>query len=161
METIKYKGFVGSVEVSIKDNCVHGKIFFINDLVTYESDTPINLKAKFKAAVDDYLETCKALKIEPLKSFSGSFNIRIEPEKHQELATHAVHKDTTINQVVNRAIENYLHTALKGSEIHNHHTINIVVEKPYHDLIPENIVSKKTNNDIIEFAPIAKARAAI
>lgn len=159
METIKYKSFIGSVEVSIKDNCVYGKILFINDLVTYESDTPVNLKAKFKAAVDDYIETCKTLKIEPLKSFSGSFNIRIEPEKHQELATHAVQKDTTINQVVNKAIENYLHTSLKGSEIHNHHTINIVVEKPYQELIPKNIVPKRTNKDIIEFAPIARARA--
>jgi len=159
METIKYKGFIGSVEVSIKDNCVHGKILFINDLVTYESDTPINLKSKFKAAVDDYVDTCKQLNIEPLKSFNGSFNIRIEPEKHQELALHAVQEDLTINRVVNKAITNYLERSSLASEVHNHNTINIVVEKPYNDLIPENVASQKANNDIIEFASIAKARA--
>ncbi len=159
METIKYKDFIGSVEVSIKDNCVHGKILFINDLITYESDTPINLKAKFKAAVDDYIDTCKELKIEPLKSFNGSFNIRIEPEKHQELALHAAQEGLTINKVVNKAITNYLERSSQASEVHNHHTINIVVEKSYNDLIPENVAFPKVNNDIIEFAPIAKARA--
>jgi len=39
METIKYKDFIGSVEVSLKDACLYGKILFINDLVTYQADS--------------------------------------------------------------------------------------------------------------------------
>lgn len=158
MKTIKYNGFIGSVEVSIEDNCIHGKILFINDLITYESDTPNNLQAKFEEAVDDYIETCTQLNIEPLKSFGGSFNVRIEPEKHQELALLAAQNDTTINKIVKKAIGNYINKPLKGSEIHNHHTFNIVVEKSYDDLIPESIASKKAIDDIIKFDTIPKSR---
>ncbi len=108
METIKYKDFLGSVEVSVKDNCVHGKILFVNDLVTYESDTPNGIKKAFKEAVDDYIETCKELGVKPLKSHSGTFNVRIGPELHQELASKAVQEDKTINAVVKDAVTAYL-----------------------------------------------------
>ena len=39
METYTYKGYQGSVETSIEDGVLHGKIMFINDLVTYEATT--------------------------------------------------------------------------------------------------------------------------
>lgn len=159
METIKYKDFIGSVEVSIEDNCVHGKILFINDLVTYESDTPINLKAKFKAAVDDYLETCKALKIEPHKSFSGSFNIRIEPERHQELAIHAAQKNTTINQVVKKAIGKYLDQSSEESKVQKPQIFNYFIEKPYNDLIPEGFLNENATEDTVNFMEIKYGRA--
>ncbi len=48
MNTVKYtyKGYQGSVETSIEDGVFHGKILFINDLVTYEAHA---LKALKKA----------------------------------------------------------------------------------------------------------------
>ena len=57
----KYKGFSGSVEVSIDDSCLHGKVECINDLVTYESQTVDGLQQEFEAAIDDYIQTCKEL----------------------------------------------------------------------------------------------------
>ncbi|MCC5845364.1 MAG: toxin-antitoxin system HicB family antitoxin [Verrucomicrobia bacterium] len=44
-------------EFSQKDGCLHGKIQFIQDLVTYEAETVPELEKAFHAAVDDYLET--------------------------------------------------------------------------------------------------------
>ena len=110
METIKYKGFIGSVNVSVKDNCIYGKILFINDLVTYEADSIDQLKAEFKAAVDDYVETCRELGIEPLKSLSGSFNVRIGPNLHQKLTMQAIGEEKTLNTLVIEAVKQYLHT---------------------------------------------------
>ena len=37
-----YKGFTGSAEVSIEDQCLFGKIEFIGDLITYEATVFIN-----------------------------------------------------------------------------------------------------------------------
>ena len=53
--TLSYKGYSGSAEISIEDNCLHGKIEFINDLVTFEGATPIELQSAFEEAVDRYL----------------------------------------------------------------------------------------------------------
>lgn len=76
MKSLKHKGYVGSSNISLEDNCLYGKIEFINDLVTYEGQTPEELKAAFIEAVDDYIETCKELEQAPEKPFKGSFNVR-------------------------------------------------------------------------------------
>lgn len=34
--TIKYKGYTGSVEISEEDNCLFGKVLFIRSLLSYE-----------------------------------------------------------------------------------------------------------------------------
>lgn len=60
MDTLKYKGFIGSIEVN-DDLSLHGKLIGIGDsaLVTYEGMTGRELEEDFRAAVDDYIEHCK------------------------------------------------------------------------------------------------------
>lgn len=132
MKTINYKGFVGSAEVSIEDNCLHGKILFINDLVTYEADTVHELTKNFEEAVDDYINTCIDLGIEPQKSFSGTFNIRIGEELHREVSIFAVTNETTNNDVIKKAVENFLHKRREVKEVHNHthnYTYNVTFKE--------------------------------
>lgn len=59
--TLKYKGYTGSIEYSPEDKCFFGKILFIDDLVLYEGYTTGELEKSFKYMVDDYLETCKEM----------------------------------------------------------------------------------------------------
>ncbi|XTD39774.1 type II toxin-antitoxin system HicB family antitoxin [Citrobacter murliniae] len=77
---LKYKGYFGSVEFSLEDRVLHGKIQCVNDLVTYEAENLDGLQLAFEEAVDDYLDTCKALNKEPEKPMSGTFNVRIGSE---------------------------------------------------------------------------------
>ncbi|TNG91551.1 type II toxin-antitoxin system HicB family antitoxin, partial [Pasteurellaceae bacterium USgator41] len=74
METMKFKGFVGSIEISISDNILHGKLLHINGLITYEAETPSALESAFHDAVEDYLADCEARGINPQKPCSGKFN---------------------------------------------------------------------------------------
>lgn len=74
MEMFTYQGYQGSVETSIEDDVLHGKILFINDLVTYEATSIKKLRQEFELAVDDYLKTCKQRNIEPNKPMTGQFN---------------------------------------------------------------------------------------
>lgn len=85
MNSFKYKGFIGSIRPSVENDCLYGKIEFINDLITYEAETVPEFKKAFETAVDDYLETCKSLGKTPEKPFKGSFNLRIGPELHRKL----------------------------------------------------------------------------
>ena len=62
---LEYKGYNGRVEFSAEDMIFHGKIESINDLVTFEATSVEALRNEFKRTVDDYLETCKKLDIEP------------------------------------------------------------------------------------------------
>lgn len=108
---LKYKGYCGSVEFSAEDRCLHGKILFINDLVTYEAQDVNQLEQEFKSSVDDYLETCEALGIKPDKTYSGSFNVRIGESLHKEVAQRAILTNKTINAIVKEALGLYLKKA--------------------------------------------------
>ena len=49
-----YRGFIGSIEYSKKDECFHGMVLGITDLVTYEGANLDELLISFKRAVDLY-----------------------------------------------------------------------------------------------------------
>lgn len=54
---LKYKGYVGSVEVSLEDNCLYGSVQGLNRaLISYEGNTIEELRVDFEGAVEDYLE---------------------------------------------------------------------------------------------------------
>ncbi len=58
---LNYNGYKG---IAKKDGDLwHGKIEGIRDLVTYESDSVIDIKEEFVMAVDDWIETRKQLGI--------------------------------------------------------------------------------------------------
>jgi predicted HicB family RNase H-like nuclease len=61
MDTFEFKGYEGSVELDRERGICRGKLMSITDLVTYEAATVPELRKQFEAAVDDYIETCRAL----------------------------------------------------------------------------------------------------
>jgi predicted HicB family RNase H-like nuclease len=108
MKLLKYKGYFGSFEASIEDNCLFGKLEFIRSLVTFEGVTVQELERAFKEAVDSYLETCKTQKVEPEKPLKGNFNVRIGQERHIAAAVTAKQIGKNLNQFVSIAIDEAL-----------------------------------------------------
>jgi len=102
--TIEYKGYIGSIEYSSEDKCFFGKLEMIDDLVTFEATTALELEGNFQAVVEDYLETCKALGREPQKVYKGVFNVRIEPELHKRVYQEALRAGVSLNSYVRLAL---------------------------------------------------------
>lgn len=105
---LNYKGYSGSIECSIEDDCLHGKVLFIEDIVTYEGDTPSALKTAFEGAIDRYLAYCEKTGKPANKAYSGGFNVRISPDLHRQVAIAASKSGVTLNECVKRALEAYL-----------------------------------------------------
>ena len=105
---MQYKGYVGSVEFSEADGLFFGKVLGIRALISYEGTNAAELVADFHGAVDDYLSLCEAENSEPEKAYKGSFNIRISPELHRRAALYATAHQTTLNRVVESALEHYV-----------------------------------------------------
>lgn len=105
MNHFEYKGYLGSVKVSVADKCMHGKIEFINDLVNYEAETVEELKKEFEASVERYLEHCKLVGKEPNKPFKGTFNIRIGHELHEKSAKRAEEIGKSLNDYIKDTIK--------------------------------------------------------
>jgi len=102
---LKYKDYLGSVEFSANDGVLHGKIIGINDLVTYEGSSVIELQNEFIEAVQDYLQTCADLKKQPNKYFKGVFNVRTSNQLHRDLSMIAEKKKMKLNELVNKAFD--------------------------------------------------------
>lgn len=114
---LKYKNYFGSVESSLDDMVLHGKIECIADVVTYEAESLRQLKAAFEEAVDDYLETCAAIGKNPDKPMSGSFNVRIGEDLHKKAYIASKNQGINLNEFIKKAVEEKL--AAKN-EIHLH-----------------------------------------
>lgn len=108
MEILKYKEFEGSAELDMKRNVCRGKILYIDDAVTYESASIQDLQNEFEEAVDDYIETCKQIGKDAQKSCRGQFNVRVSPELHRAATRRSISDDTSLNDVVYRALQAYL-----------------------------------------------------
>lgn len=107
-DVLNYKDYYGSVAFSAEDECFYGKITGIDDLVTFEGTTVEELKTAFVEAVEDYLEMCSALGKAPAKTYKGTFNIRIAPELHRQLANYATVHRQSLNATVEEAIKEYV-----------------------------------------------------
>jgi predicted HicB family RNase H-like nuclease len=109
--TLNYKGFLGSVTFSAKDDILYGKIECIEDLILFEGGSVSEIKNAFKEAVEDYIDKCKQTNKPLKKSFKGSFNLRVTPDLHQKAAKLATMKGISLNQLVQKAIEHELEVA--------------------------------------------------
>lgn len=124
--TLKYQGYSGSIESSLEDDCLFGRILFINDSIIYEGETIPKLRIAFQEAVDNYLEYCESSDTPANKPFSGSFNVRVGSALHRLAAIRAYEEDKNLNEVVICALESYL-----LNEIHHthHHKIEHTIIK--------------------------------
>jgi predicted HicB family RNase H-like nuclease len=104
-DLLSYNGFYGSVHYSAEDEVFYGKIEGVSDLVTFEGDSVSALKNAFQESVEEYVTLCKKHKKPLMKSYKGSFNVRIDPALHQKAAFIASHEGISLNQLIQRAIE--------------------------------------------------------
>lgn len=79
-----YKGFFGTSESSTFDGLWvwHGKVWLEKDFVGYHGETYEEFEAAFRAAVDDYLQTCKSVKKQPESSPKADIEHVSDYSKH-------------------------------------------------------------------------------
>ncbi|MCR4746898.1 MAG: type II toxin-antitoxin system HicB family antitoxin [Clostridiales bacterium] len=104
--TLSYKGYNGTVECSEEDDCLFGHVIGIkNSKISYEGQTFRELVDGFHYMVDVYLDDCKAKGIEPEVPYKGSFNIRISPELHKNIAVYAINHNISLNKAIADALQ--------------------------------------------------------
>jgi len=101
---LKYKDYLATISYSAEDEVFYGKIFGINDLVTFEGTSVSGLKKAFQEAVNDYIETCEEVGKSPEKSYKGLFNVRVPANLHKKAALVAAKNSITLNDFVKAAL---------------------------------------------------------
>lgn len=109
MNTLTYKDFIGTFNYIEDEDVLHGKIEGISDLVTFEGVSIPEIKKAFTDAVEDYISLCEEVGKEPLKSFKGTFNVRLTPSLHRMVSMEATKRNMNLNQFVQKALEQAVH----------------------------------------------------
>ena len=104
MNTMTYKGYLGSVAYSEKDNVFFGKIEGIDGLVNFEGESVSELTEAFHEAVDDYLSYCETEGIQPTKSYSGMLHLRVAPETHRRLSMLAKQEGLSVSSFIRKEL---------------------------------------------------------
>lgn len=116
--TLNYKNYFANVSYSVEDKILHGKIEGIEDLVTFQSESIEEIEQAFRDAVDDYLEFCVEIGKEPDKVYKGTFNVRIDPLLHREIAMQALRNGRSLNQEVETAIYEHIDSGRKMQKLY-------------------------------------------
>ena len=101
---LSYKNYNGTVEYSKEDDCLFGKVVGVRSLLSYEGESIKELKADFQRVIDEYLADCGERTVEPEQPYKGTFNIRISPELHRNIALYAMEHGKSLNAAVEEAI---------------------------------------------------------
>lgn len=108
-DILTYKHYRTRVGFDTERQMICGRVEGLADEVTYACETAEEVEAAFHAAVDDYLARCRLEGRAPDREYKGSFNVRIDPATHRELAMLVLeHPWETMNALVERAIEEFL-----------------------------------------------------
>lgn len=107
-KTLEHRGLTGSVEVSLEDGVLHGRVLYIEDLILFEASTVAELKTAFEATVDEYIADLAAEGKPVPTPFKGTFNVRVGPELHRLAVMAADRRGTSLNDIVRTALAFHL-----------------------------------------------------
>ena len=83
MQTMEYKGFVGSVKVNLEDDILEGRVLGIDDIISYSAPTLKELRENFKNAVDSNIDILSENPNKNEENLIDLFNVLSDVEKQQ------------------------------------------------------------------------------
>jgi predicted HicB family RNase H-like nuclease len=104
MNVMTVDGYHARIEYDAETDMFRGEILGLNGGVDFYGKNPKELRQEFKRSLSVFLEVCAEKGIEPRRSYSGKFNLRIPPELHERLAIAAQAEGKSINTLAAEAL---------------------------------------------------------
>ncbi|ODU09657.1 MAG: DNA repair protein [Rubrivivax sp. SCN 71-131] len=106
MNTMIVDGFTAKIEDDADLDAFRGEIRGLNGGADFFGKNPKELRAESKKPLQVFLEVCREKRgVEPRRSHSGRFNLRIPPGLHERLAILAQAEGKSINAVAQEALQ--------------------------------------------------------
>lgn len=105
MNLMTLDGYQATIEYDEALDLFRGEILGLSGGADFYGKNPKELRTEFRKSLDVYLAVCKEKGIEPRRTFSGKFNLRIPPELHERLAIVAQAEGKSINALAQEALQ--------------------------------------------------------
>lgn len=108
MNSLAYKGFVGTVDYDEEDEIFYGKLVDVNAHVLYHGTSASDVQAAFEEAVDDYLDYCEETGHPPRKNLSETVELVLPSDLHRRLTDRAAAAGKSLNELASEVLEAHL-----------------------------------------------------
>lgn len=88
-----------------------GEFVGLNGGADFYATTVNGLKVEGARSLREFLAVCAERGIDPVKKFSGKFNVRVDKKKHEALAITAAARGVSMNVLIDQAIDHELAVA--------------------------------------------------
>ena len=108
MNTLEIDGHKAVVLFDPEVGMFRGEFLGLNGGADFYADSVEGLRREGSISLRTFLETCRERGIEPYRSFSGKFNVRIPGELHAEAVQAAAARGVSLNDLVREALTHEL-----------------------------------------------------
>ena len=105
MNVMEIDGYKAKIEYDPELDQFRGEILGLNGCADFYGKSPTSLRKEFKNSLKVFLEVCNEKGINPIRKYSGKFNLRIPPRLHSDIAVRATAEDKSINQWVSEILK--------------------------------------------------------
>lgn len=105
MNTMTVNNYHAKIEYDSEMDMFRGEILGLNGSADFYGSTPKELRAEFKKSLKVFLEVCQEKNIEPMRHYSGKFNLRIPADLHEKLAITAQASGKSLNALAQEALQ--------------------------------------------------------
>lgn len=74
-----------------------GEVINTADVITFYGQSVEELRREMAVSIEAHLEACAAMGVEPSRTYSGRFNLRLDPEAHARIAAAAAADNKSMN----------------------------------------------------------------
>ena len=94
---MRYKGYVAEIGYDDSADAFHGRVVGMRDVIDFYGRTPEELRAEFKAAVEEYLAWCEEEGHKPEKTWTGKLTFRPTEEQRRRFTMAAAARRMSVN----------------------------------------------------------------
>jgi predicted HicB family RNase H-like nuclease len=104
MNVMRIEGYQAKIDHDPDTDMFRGEVLGLTGGADFCGKNPKELRAEFQKSLDVFSAVCRKQGIEPRRSFSGKFNLRIPPELQEKLAIAAQAEGKSINALAQEAL---------------------------------------------------------
>ncbi|MCX7544141.1 type II toxin-antitoxin system HicB family antitoxin [Marinicella gelatinilytica] len=109
LNTMKFDDYLAVINYDPDIDMFRGEFVLLNGGADFYAKDIAGLRKEGEKSLKVYLDMCQEEGIEPKKSFSGRFNLRISSELHAQLSARAATENMSLNNWIERQLDQVVH----------------------------------------------------
>ncbi len=97
MNIMEHDGYKARIEYDPERDRFRGEILGLNGVADFYGKNTRELHSEFRKSLRVFLEVCDEKGVEPRRTYSGKFNLRVSEELHEKIAARAAAEGISLN----------------------------------------------------------------